>query len=69
MIHWHAFLEPELWVILGRMAWTLTGLVLNIFWLVMFCLAFWHGWSVSIGAEGSGFHIHFEQYPLRRFLQ
>lgn len=30
--------------------------------------AFWHGYKVEIGKEGSPVYIMWEQYPLRRFF-
>lgn len=68
-MNWSAFQDPEVWVILGRIAWNVLKIVVILFELWLLFMAVWHGWKVEIGVPDSGFHIHFEQYPLKRFFQ
>lgn len=68
-MNWWAILDPELWIIIGRMCWTLLGMFVALGSIVLLALAFWHGYSIEIGKPEGSFHIHLEQYPLKRFFQ
>ncbi len=37
--------------------------------IIVIIVAVWHGWKFEVGKEGSGFHIMFFQYPLKRFFK